>query len=157
MSNVDRFAKVTEVVNGIPIQYNVMRDIYVYTFPVITSLAPSATAVQSINVEANSNFIWEVTTCFVDDAGAAQTVNSQVLPLVTVQIADTGSGTRLFSSALPIPSLCGPNMAGMANPFGRCFSGNSTIQATFFNYSAGTTYTNLYLQLHGYKEWRVGG
>lgn len=155
MSNNFRIDQVTQMINGAPVQINVMRDWFCYTFPVVSSIAPSTASRNIVNIQADAVFICEKITCFADIAGAVQTVETQVIPLVTLQLNDSASGRNLFSDALPIASVCGQNLAGYTLPLPRCFAPNGTVQATFYNYSAATTYENLYLVMHGYKEWRL--
>lgn len=155
MSNVTRYGVVEQLVNGQVVQVPVTRDWFAYTFNV-SSIANGATSTATINIQADANFICEKVSCFADISGEVQTVESQVVPLVTVMLTDSGSGRSLFNAALPIASICGPNLAGENLPFGRCFSANSNISAVFTNYSNATTYANLYLTLHGYKEWNMG-
>lgn len=150
-----RIAQVTEYVNGVPKQYNVYRDWFVYTFPAVATLAALAAARSIVNIQADANFICEKINVFADLAGAAQTVQTQVVPLITVQINDSASGKNLFSDALPIAAIAGPNLAGYELPLARCFTSGGTVQAAFYNYSAATPYNNVYLMMHGYKEWRI--
>lgn len=154
-TNIQKFATVDKLINGQLVRVAVQRDWYVYSFNV-ASIANSASAIATINIQADADFVCEQIMCFADIAGAIQTVESQVIPLVTVMLTDSGSGRNLFNSAIPISTICGPNMAGHMLPFGRCFSANSNVSALFTNYSAGTTYANLYLNLYGYKEWSIG-
>jgi hypothetical protein len=154
MSNLQQIDVVRRSNNGVIVEATVMRDWFIYSFNV-ASIAAVANAVSTINIQADANFIAEKCTCFADVAGGAQTVDTQVVPLVNVMLTDSGSGRSLFNTALPVASICGPNLAGAFLPFGRCFTANSNIVATFNNYSAATTYENLFLSLHGYKEWTL--
>lgn len=154
-TNVQKFATVDKMINGQLVRVAVQRDWYVYAFNV-ASIANGASATATINIQADADFVCERMMAFADIAGDVQTQSSQVLPLVTMMMTDSGSGRQLFNVALPIPTLCGENMTGQNLPFGRCFSANSNISALFTNYSNATTYANLYVNLYGYKEWTIG-
>ena len=114
-------------------------DFYVYTAEAAT-LAPGASETISIPVQADADFILRKMTHFADIALADQTADSRVLPLVTVQITDTGSGRQLMDSPVPISAIFGsgemPHI--LSNP--RLWRANSNIGITLTNYSSATTY-----------------
>ena len=125
---------------------------YIYTASV-ASLAAAATATDVTNIESDSPFVWIKTAYFADIAGAAQTNDSRVIPLVNVQIVDSGSARQFFDEVQPINSFAG--QAGLAAfetvPY--LFKPNSSINTTFTNFSAATTYANLRLSYIGYRVY----
>jgi hypothetical protein len=125
-------------------------DFYSYTFNV-ASLAAAASDLDSISIQANASFVVVKSTYFADIAGAAQTDSSRVIPLVTVALTDSGSGRNLQNAAVPINSIGGPGQLPFIWPQSRLLMASSTITATFINYSAATTYVNLYYTLIGYQ------
>lgn len=127
----------------------VRQEFYTYASNV-ASIASGANATDSINIEASSDFVLEKLTFFADIAAAAQTVSSQVLPLVKLQITDTGSGNQIFSTALPIPMIFGTGALPFILPRPRKFDANSTIQLAYTNYDAASTY-QLYIGFVGRK------
>lgn len=131
-----------------------IKDWYVYSVAV-ASLAASATAVANLNIQADARFEVIKLAAYADVAGAAQTTSSQVLPLVNMQVTDTGSGRQMFNLATPIPNICGTaqNPLILTNP--KSFAPNSNITFSFENISAATTYLNLTISLHGYKLFRL--
>lgn len=134
----------------------VARDYYVYEEDfAAASLTAGATLQQSIDVQADSDFIWQKAVYMADIAGAAQTDSSRVIPLCTVQLIDTGSGRNLFESAVPVPSVFGSGQLPFVLPVPRLFFARSTIQVQVTNYSAATAY-GLRLSLIGYKAYPQG-
>lgn len=129
-------------------------SVYWYSFPVVSSLAASASSSQSISFDADSVFVWTKTTYFVDLSAAAMTDSTRPIPLITVQLVDTGSSRNLTSIAVPIDTLAG-RMGSEPNilPVARAVMPNATFRVTYTNYSSATTYTNLYMVLHGYKVY----
>lgn len=123
-----------------------------YTAPVVASIAALGNASVAINFDQDSKFVWTNTTYFVDLSAAAFTDTSRPVPLITVTMLDTGSGRNLLYSAAPIDSIAGNKGAEKYTlPLAREFAPSATLRLTYANYSAATTYTNLYLVLHGYK------
>lgn len=128
------------------------KDFYFYKAQV-TGLAAATSATSVINIEANSDFIWLKTAYAADLAGAAQTEDSRVLPLVRVAITDSGSGRQLQNLPIPLTSMGGHEGLPFNLPVPREFQKNSNISITFTNYSAATTYTNVEIVLIGYKKF----
>lgn len=121
----------------------------------VDSLAAGASQSVNVNIDADSEFVLLKMAYFADIAGAAQTEGTQVVPLVTVELVDSGSGRYLQSAPVPIDSTAGRGELPFVLPVPRSFSPNSTIRVTFTNYSNATTYTNLKLAMIGYKEFKV--
>jgi hypothetical protein len=127
-----------------------VRQPYTYSF-LVTSVANGASATQNVSIEANSPFVWEKSAYFCDIAGAVQTDSSRVIPLVSLQLTDSGSGRQLFDRAQPIPIIAGEQgiPALLSAPY--VFDPNSSINGVFANYSNATTYANLYFTMIGYR------
>lgn len=135
-----------------PEQAVINKDFYIYTSNII-SIAAAASASDNINIEADSDFYLQKLSFFADVAAAAQTDSSRVLPLVTIQITDTGSGRQLFSSETPIPAVFGYGSIPFILPNPRRFAANSVISIAYTNYEAVNTY-QLYLAFIGMKIYR---
>jgi len=129
----------------------VARDFYVYEED-FALLAAGATANGSIEVQADSDFILQKLNYFADVEAAAQEDATRVIPLVTLQLIDTGSGRNLFESPVAIPSLFGTGELPFVLPIPRVFFARSTIALQVTNFSAGTTY-GLRLSFIGYKAY----
>ena len=153
-TNISQFRKTKRVINGQVSDVIEQLDFYIYQLGAI-NLAPNATANATVNVQADADFIAQKFTVMADVAGAGQTLNTLVIPLVRVQLTDTGSGRNLFDQPIDLSSL-GIALVPYNLPVERRFSANSTIQATFTNYDAAQTYANVRLMMHGYKAWAMG-
>ena len=119
----------------------------------VSSIASGASASTSFNIRAHADFEIHKISYMTDIAGAVQTESSRVLPLVTVQITDTGAGKEFFDDPVPIPAICGTGPWPHYLPGPRRVAAKSTLQFTFYNYSAATTYANLYLLLDGVEVY----
>lgn len=126
------------------------KDYFTYVASV-SNLAPAASLSTTINLEADSKFVAVKMSYMADIAGGAQTDSSRVIPLVKIFIQDSGSGRFLQSLPVDITSIAGRGELPFILPIERLFYPNSTVQFTFTNYSAGTTYANVSLSLIGYK------
>lgn len=134
-------------------QIQVSRDLYTYQTKVAT-LAASGTATITIDIEADSSFIWLKTT-FSVTANTAATRNTEIIPAVTVQINDTGSGRLLQQEPVQISDMAGSGILPFILPVPRTFKPKSTIQVTFINKDTVAQVVDLSLVFHGYKQWRL--
>jgi hypothetical protein len=138
-----------------PIPFNNNRtpntDWYVYR-AFVDSIAAAGSATSSINIRAHADFVLHKISFFADIAGAVQTDSSRVLPLVTLQLTDTGSGKQFFSDTIPVPALMGSGQLPHILPGPRRIAANSTIQFNWYNYSAATTY-DIYAVLEGVEVY----
>lgn len=140
-----------EIMNGN--EQNVVRDFFVYS-ATFSSLANGTSATQSINIQADSDFIVQKMAYFADIAAAVQTDSSRVIPLCTIQITDQGSGRNLMDSPQPVSSICGTGQIPFILPNPKLFLARSTVVITAANFSAGTTY-NLRISFIGHKKFRL--
>lgn len=129
-------------------------DHYVYAVE-IGSLAPGATLTGSINIEANSNFVW-VKSSFVTYVNSGA-VNADELamniPRINVSINDSGSGLNLQNIPTDLSAIAGQKGLPLVLPQEREFSANSNVQFSFTSYDAALTYSNTKLHLIGYKKF----
>ena len=116
-------------------------------------LAPGATGNTSIQIDAGTDFYWIATTIQADIGQAALTYNTDIIPLVTLLINDTGTSRNLMNAPVPLGSICGDGKRPYRLVRPRLFRANSIINLTFTSYvAAGTTYGDLFLTLHGYRR-----
>ena len=128
---------------------NFRRDFYVYEAESLAIVA-GGTSNDVINIEADSDFILQKMTYEADIAAAAYTFTTNPIPLVTIQITDTGSGRQLMQNPIPINSFMGDGKLPFYLPNPRKFLRNSTIQIAFVNFDAAVTY-NIRLACIGCK------
>ncbi len=136
---------------------NKNRFLFTYQTPNIASLAAGSATTNSILFDNDSVFEWTKLTMFTDLAGAAITNSSIVIPLVTLQIQDTGQGAYYSNAAIPLGAYAGAFGLPYVLPAPQYIAPNATLQFTWANYSAATAYANLRVQLHGFKIKRSGG
>lgn len=123
---------------------------YVTQPPAIAAAAAPQSSL--IQIDADSRFLWIGTSYQADIAGAVLTEATNVIPLVTVQIQDGGSGKYLSNAPLPLAAVAGDGKRPYMLIGPRVFQKNSTIN---FNWAyvaaaAAASYT-IRLVLHGIK------
>jgi hypothetical protein len=126
-------------------------DWYVYNVN-FAALAPAGIATANVAVEADANFILVKLSGFADIAAAAQTYNTRVVPLVTLQITDTGSGRQLFNGDTAWSNVVGWGEIPYILPVARKWKANSTIRVQATNFDVAATY-NLRLSFSGIKDF----
>ncbi len=134
---------------------DIYRSFYIYTLKV-PILAVGAIETVTVNIEADSQFIWTKTTSFTSISNATQTNNNRVIPLATVQIRDSGSARQFFDSPQQINSISGQGNIPFILPSPFIFNNNSNINATFVNTSAATEYTDMSISLIGFRVYETG-
>lgn len=138
-----------------PTDNAIKKDFYIYEED-FSSVAAGATSTGNINIQADSDFVLQKLAYFADIAAAAQTDSTRVIPLMTVQIKDTGSGRDLLETAAPVSNVFGSGRLPFILPTPKLFLARSTIAITVTNFDADSTY-NLRLSFIGYKVFRMAG
>jgi hypothetical protein len=128
-------------------------DVVWYGVRVTGLVLATPTATGIINIDADSDFYCVALSYQADIAGAALTESTNLIPLITVQITDTGSGKQLSNVPMPIGAMMGDGKRPYRLPRPRVFLSNATIQLNFTTYTAAVTY-NLTTLLHGYKVYK---
>ena len=128
------------------------RDFFVYEAETV-AIATGANATDTIQIQADADFIWQKAAFESDIAGAAQTANTAVVPNVLIQITDTGSNRQLFFNPIPIVNVFGRGILPFILPNPRLFIKTSTIQIDFTSFEAAITPT-VRLSFIGYKFYR---
>lgn len=127
------------------------RDFYSYTAPIL-ALAAGATAPATIAIEADSFFYMNAMSYQADVAAGALTESTNIIPLVTLTILDTGSGRQLMAQPVPMGAIMGDGKRPFRLPKPRRFAPTSQIILTAVNYSAATAY-NLRITISGFKVY----
>jgi len=128
------------------------RDFFVYEAQTLV-LAAAGNAVDTVQIQADADFILQKLTYECDIAGATQTISTRTVPNVTVQITDTGSNRQLFQQPVPIPSIFGTGELPFILPNPRLFMKTSVIQVDFTSFEAAVT-PSIRLAFIGYKFYR---
>lgn len=119
----------------------------------VTGLSSAAANGQSnIQIDNGYDFYWVAMTHQADLAGAAQTESSRVIPLVTLLMNDSSANRNLANNPSPLETLSGTGEFPYRLIRPRLFPSNTVITFTWVSYVAsGTTYSNIYHLLHGYR------
>ena len=131
-----------------------VEDWFVYELDQL-ALTNGNTANNNIQIQADSDFKLVKIAGMADIAAAAETASTLVIPLVTINLVDTGSGRTLFSNPVPWGTIVGTPGLPFILPVPRIFKARSNISIALVNYSAATTY-NLHLGLIGTKIFTLG-
>lgn len=121
-----------------------------------TDISSAATPQQSvIQFDADSQFLWVAlsyqASIITTGAGAVLTESTNVIPLVTVYMADGGSGKYLSNAPLPLGAIAGDGKRPYRLIGPRVFAPNSTLNLNWQTWvAAGTTY-RIQLVFHGIK------
>lgn len=132
-----------------------VEDYFVYNVEFL-DIAPAEVQQGNIQIQADSDFKWVAATFQADIAAAAYNAGDRPIPLVNLQIVDTGSGRQLFFNALPIETIFGSGQLPFILPIPRIFRARSSIALTMSNFDAAETY-NVRLALIGTKIFTAGG
>jgi hypothetical protein len=127
------------------------RDFYSYTQRVVLAGAVGNTVAAIYQIEADSYFYLNALSFQADTALAALTDGTNVVPLVTIVIFDSGSGRQLMANPTPMNCIAGYNGNPFRLPKPRRFAPTSQITVTFVNYSA-VAY-NISFTLSGFKVY----
>jgi hypothetical protein len=127
------------------------RDFYSYTQRVSLTGVVGNTASMVFQIEADSYFYLNALSYQADTALAAVTDSTNVVPLVTIVIFDSGSGRQLMANPVPLNCIAGYNGSPFRLAKPRRFASTAQITATLVNYSA-VAY-NISLCLSGFKVY----
>lgn len=129
------------------------RDFFVYGLELtVLATLPGTGAIQ---IQADSFFELQKLSFFADVNGASETQSSRVLPLMTIQITDTGTGRQVFNTPIPIPAIMGDGQIPFILPQVKTFAPNSSVQIALANYSTADDY-HIILALIGTKVFHYG-
>lgn len=132
-------------------------DLYWYTTGEFDIASTNVAGVnETIQIGDDGDFYCTCFTYQAEIAGALLTEATNVIPLVTMNLIDTGSGRNLMNDPVPLGAVAGDGKRPMRFGRPRIFTRNSTIQLKFFPFLvAGTTYTIQFI-MGGYKNYGKG-
>lgn len=111
------------------------KDFFVYEVD-FASLAAGASATQSFNIQADSDFLLTKLAYHNTNADATFNAGNRIIPNVSIIIQDTGSGRQLMNSAVPIDAIFGTGELPFILPRQRVFLANSTVNVTITSFEA---------------------
>lgn len=127
------------------------RDFYSYTQRVALTGVVGNTQSMVFQIEADSYFYLNGISYQADTALAGVTDSTNILPLVTIVIFDSGSGRQLMANPVPLNCIAGYNGSPFRLPKPRRFASTAQITCTLVNYS--TVAYNISLCLSGFKVY----
>lgn len=130
------------------------KDYFTYS-ATFTGLLPNQSAVQSLNIQADSDFIWQKAAFYVTTAADQnQTAATRIIPAATVMITDTGSGRQLMDNPVLIPNIFGTGELPFILHTPKLFLSRSVINVQVQNLDAADTVT-INLAFIGTKAFRA--
>lgn len=125
-----------------------------FCYPVrFTAVAPADADTLTVQIDAASDFYLTALTHFstINGSTAVLTAETYVMPQVTVQIQDQGSNRNLFNAAVPLVCIAGDGNHPHRLIHPRLFYRNSAISITLTNFEATNTYSNIWINLEGFR------
>ncbi len=132
----------------------IIKQFYAYEFESL-GLAAAGTSIDTINIQADSDFVWQKTSFQADIAGIAQTEGGRIIPNATLQFQDTGSGRNFFDNPIPVTSVAGWGELPFILPVAAILRKNTNLICEFVSFEATIT-LELRISLIGYKIFRPG-
>lgn len=129
---------------------NIFRSFFTYTNIAIASIAAGGSSSPIIQIQNDADFELQKMTYYCD-LNASATESSRAYPQLSLMITDSGSGTQLMNTPVPFGSIMGNGELPFILPQVRVFVRNSNITLSIANFSAATTYYNIYVLLIGRK------
>lgn len=128
---------------------------YIYT-ATVESLAAGGIANVSVNINTDADFFISKGTYWCNESATDDPTRFELpSPNIVVQIQDTASGNQLFRRPLPLASVFGTGSNPFIWPALYGVAGGGTLEFTFENLSAGTTYENIFCNLVGMKAYKT--
>lgn len=134
--------------------HRIQQDEFGYSLN-FSALVAAAFATSQITIAADSDFILSEVACAANVAAAAQTYNTETLPLCTLMLIDTSTGRNLFDNDLPISLVCGSGQGSRPLTVPRMLPAKTVLQVRVTNYDAAVTY-NLRFAFLGRKIFDYG-
>lgn len=126
---------------------------YVVTVAAISSVAPNAST--PLQIENDSDFYWIASTYQADIAAAALTEATNLIPLVDLEMQDTGSGRNFQNAPIPLTCIAGDGKRPFRLIRPRRFGANTVINMKWTNQVAAATTYRIRFVLCGYKIYRT--
>ena len=126
---------------------------YVVTVPSISTVLPNVST--PLQIENDSDFYWIASTYQADIAAAALTEATNIIPLVDLEMQDTGSGRNFQNAPIPLTCIAGDGKRPFRLIRPRRFGANTTINMKWSNQVAAGTAYRIRFVLCGYKIYRT--
>jgi hypothetical protein len=118
------------------------------------NLAAGGISAPTLQIDAGTDFYLIAMSYQAQVSGAGGLEEStNIVPLVTVQLNDSGSTRNLFSAAVPVGAIAGDGKRPYRLVRPRIFRANSSLSFTFTSLEPANAFAHLYLLLHGYRRF----
>jgi hypothetical protein len=131
------------------------QEFFVYSTGRLAALAAGGNSQNSINIQADADFVIEKLTYAADIAGAVVNVSTYPAPNVLVMLLSSGSGQNLFQNPVPLTSIFGTGTLPFILPYPRILPANSQLQVILTSVEAAST-PLLTLNFIGRKIYLLG-
>jgi hypothetical protein len=136
--------------NGVPDEVRVESN---FAYPAnFLLLAPGTNQTVGINVDSSADFLWIKGAYFADNAGAAQTDATRIVPNVDCQIQLGGSDKNMFQAPVPVASVFGTGQEPSVLAMPQRLYKQSVLTITLFSREAALT-LNIRLAFIGWKDY----
>ena len=126
---------------------------YVVTVPVISVALPNVST--PLSIENDSDFFWIASSYQADIDGVTLTEAGNIIPLVDLEMQDTGSGRNFQNAPVPLTTIAGDGKRPFHLIRPRRFGANTTINMKWTNQVTGATVYRIRFVLSGYKLYRT--
>lgn len=126
---------------------------YVVVVAAISSVIPSVST--PVQIENDSDFFWIASTYQASIAAAPLTESTNVLPLVSLEMQDTGSGRNFQNAPVPLTGIAGDGKRPFRLIRPRRFGANTVINLKWSSNVAAATEYAIRFVLCGYKIYRT--
>lgn len=135
-----------------------IEDFFIYEVDFTDGISAGSTSTSSFQVQADSDFKWLKSAQFtVSSASSAdQTYGTFVIPSLTIQITDSGSGRQSFLNPVPLGSVFGNGELPAVLPLPKIFKARANISLSVTNFSSVNTYYPR-LSFIGTKIFNING
>lgn len=135
----------------------IARDFFTYVIAITTAIAPAGTAAGNVTLDADSDFVWQKFTAYVDVGDDGQTADLTVVPGLTLLVTDTASGRSLSNVPVPLAAYSGNGQLPFILSTPKIFKASGQITVNLLNITDNTTYSSTYLCFHGQKGFKAAG
>jgi hypothetical protein len=143
---------------GEPTEYfgrDTQRDYFFYVVNVATLSVALPQVSTPLQIENDSDFFWIASSYQANLAGATLTEDSNIIPLISLEMQDTGSGRYFQNAPVPLTAIAGDGKRPYRLIRPRRFGANTTINMKWTNNVVGATVYTFAFVLHGYKIYRT--
>lgn len=135
----------------------IARDFFTYVIALTSPIAPAGTQAGNVTLDADSDFVWQKFTYYVDVGDAGQNAGNAEVGGLTLLVTDTASGRSLSNVPVPLPAYAGNGQLPFILATPKIFKASGQITVNLLNITTDITYSSVYLCFHGQKGFKAAG